>query len=73
MKGTIVDRLRGLVADLEAGGMTRSAIAERAGIDKGTLSKFMSGRHLPNLLTAVRLAGAAGRRLDLFVVEKSQP
>lgn len=73
MNGSILDRLRAVVREMEAAGMTRAQVADRAGDDKGTLLKSMAGKHLPNLMTAVKLAGAAGRRLELVVVEKPQP
>ena len=72
-RGSIVDGLRMMVREMEAGGMTREAIAGRAGIDKGTLSKLMAGKHSPGLMTAARLASAAGKRLELVEVAKSQP
>jgi putative transcriptional regulator len=44
----------------EAAGLTQAQLAKRAGVDEKTVRKVESGKHLPSLSTAMKIAAALG-------------
>ena len=50
-------------------GMTQAQLSERSGIAQSSISEIESGRHVPTLEVAIRLAQALERHVeDLFKV-----
>jgi len=67
----IMAELGGRLAGLrKAAGLTQAEVAERAGLDRSTVSRAERGDN-PNLLTVIRLLRVYGRlgALDAFVPE----
>lgn len=55
-----------IAAEMEGQGMSRNALAVRAGVPAATVTRILSGdRPDPQLSTLVRLAGALGKRVAL--------
>ena len=55
-------------------GMTQTEVARRAGIDRGQLSLYCSGKARPNAPNAVRLAKALGASVaDIMGAPADQP
>jgi transcriptional regulator with XRE-family HTH domain len=62
----IAEQLRKAIRAAEKRGMTRYAIAMQTGLSQGMLSRFMAGKHVPNVATAEKIAKALGMRLRLM-------
>jgi transcriptional regulator with XRE-family HTH domain len=57
MRPTLAETIRQAIAD---SGLSRYAIAERSGVDEGTLSKFVRGLKTINVETADKLMEILG-------------
>jgi DNA-binding phage protein len=67
VEGTLLS-LRKAVARAELAGISRTSIADAAGVNRGQLSRLMAGGHVPRLDTADAIARAIGHRLALVKV-----
>ena len=52
-----------VAAQIEASGMTTTAVAERAGLSQGIVANVKSGSQVP-LMAVVRIARALGLKID---------
>ena len=66
---SIVDELRRAIAKAERRGMTRGAIADRAGMPRSQLTRIATGESEPLLGNAERVAKAIGYRLVLSIAK----
>ncbi|WP_456390282.1 helix-turn-helix domain-containing protein [Hydrogenimonas sp.] len=46
--------------------ITQTEIARRSGIDKGSISKYLSGRKVPTLKTVLRIIRSTGLPIEIF-------
>ena len=66
MTPRIAQKLRDAIAQAERGGMTRYAIAKRAGMAPIMLARIADGTRGMKLETAEKIAGAIGLQLTLL-------
>jgi transcriptional regulator with XRE-family HTH domain len=64
-RGPVPDQLGANIAQLrQAAGLSSLELADRSGITQTAVASFEAGRHLPNLLVALKLAGSLGASID---------
>jgi putative transcriptional regulator len=69
---TLTNRIRRLRFD--NGEITQQALAERVGVTRQTIIALESGKYVPSLLLAFRIAAAFGVRVeDVFLYEGGSP
>lgn len=54
-------------------GLTQSALAERSGLNQGTIQQFEAGRRVPGFDTLVQLANGLGVSLSAFDPPAEEP
>lgn len=64
--------LTALRAATEESGLTQKEIAEKTGIQQANVSRYLSGKKVPELGTLVRLAGAVGMEVVLRPVKRGR-
>ena len=64
--------LTALRAAAEQCGLTQKEIAEKTGIQQANVSRYLSGKKVPELGTLVRLAGAVGMEVVLRPVKRGR-
>jgi transcriptional regulator with XRE-family HTH domain len=52
---------------LEMHGMSQSELAERAGLDQGSISRYASASQLPGIKAVVNIANALGVSMDELI------
>jgi transcriptional regulator with XRE-family HTH domain len=57
----------------EAAGLSRAALARKAGVASSTLGNWEAGRGMPGLPTLLRLAGALGVPVERFAAGVEEP
>lgn len=64
-RGPVPDQLGANIAELrQAAGLSSLELADRSGITQAAVAYFEAGRHVPNLLVALKLAGSLGVSID---------
>lgn len=56
----------------EQSGLTQKEIAERSGIRQENVSRYLSGKKVPELATLVKLAEAVGLEVELRPVKRGR-
>lgn len=64
-RGPVPDQLGANIAELRrAAGLSERELADRSDITQTAVAYFEAGRHIPNLLVALKLAGSLGASID---------
>ena len=64
-RGAVPDQLGANISELrQAAGLSTVALAERSGITRAAVVYFEAGRHIPNLVVALKLAGSLAVSID---------
>lgn len=64
-KGPVPDQLGANIAELRrVAGLSERELADRSEITQAAVAYFEAGRHLPNLLVALKLAGSLGASIE---------
>jgi transcriptional regulator with XRE-family HTH domain len=72
MKNRVGERLRAVLADLEAQGVNQAEVARKCGLSPSRLNNYLAGTRTPDLDTLMRIAGKLGVTTDYLLGVSSE-